>query len=133
MLHRILATVADLFFYAIKCGLSFDACGNCKVCGRYRANEKFTGKGHATHICKDCAKLPPEVKAEQETLNRLSNLPWYLSKAQKDWLKNRTKDRRPEVKALAQEQYDMRFGRRHQEMQLDDSAEFDEDEFEEME
>ena len=76
----------------------------CKVCGRYRANEKFTGKGHATHICKDCAKLPPEVKAEQETLNRLSNLPWYLSKAQKDWLKNRTKDRRPEVKALAQEQ-----------------------------
>ena len=46
----------------------------CKVCGRYRANEKFTGKGHATHICKDCAKLPPEVKAEQETLNRLSNL-----------------------------------------------------------
>ena len=85
----------------------------CKVCGRYRANEKFTGKGHAMHICKDCAKLPPEVKAEQETLNRLSNLPWYLSKAQKDWLKNRTKDRRPEVKALAQEQYDMRFGRRH--------------------
>ena len=66
-------------------------------------------------------------------LNRLSNLPWYLSKAQKDWLKNRTKDRRPEIKALAQEQYDMRFGRRHQEMQLDDMDEFDEDEFEEME
>ena len=42
-------------------------------------------------------------------------------------------DCRPQVKALAQEQYDMRFGRRHQEMQLDDSAEFDEDEFEEME
>ena len=42
-------------------------------------------------------------------------------------------DRRPEVKALAQEQYDMRFGRRHQEMQLDDMDEFDEDEFEEME
>ena len=42
-------------------------------------------------------------------------------------------DRRPEVKALAQEQYDMRFGRRQQEMQLDDTDEFDEDEFEEME
>ena len=42
-------------------------------------------------------------------------------------------DRRPEVKALAQEQYDMRFGRRQQEMQLDDMDEFDEDEFEEME
>ena len=52
----------------------------CKVCGRHRANEKFTGKGHATHIC---AKLPPEEKAKQETLNRLFNLPWYLSKEQK--------------------------------------------------
>ena len=88
----------------------------CKVCGRYRANEKFTGKGHATHICKDCAKLPPEEKAKQEALNRLFNLPLYLSKEQKAWLKNRMQDRRPEVKALAQEQYDMRFGRRHQEM-----------------
>ena len=105
----------------------------CKVCGRFRANEKFTGKGHATHICKDCAKLPPEEKAKQETLNRLFNLPWYLSKEQKAWLKNRMQDRRPEVKALAQEQYDMRFGRRHQEMQLDNMDEFDEDKFEEME
>ena len=66
-------------------------------------------------------------------MNRLFNLPWYLSKEQKAWLKNRMQDRRPEVKALAQEQYDMRFGRRHQEMQLDDSAAFDEDKFEEME
>lgn len=59
----------------------------CKVCGSYRANEKFTGKGHATHICKDCAKLPPEEKAKQEALNRLFNLPWHLSKEQKAWLK----------------------------------------------
>lgn len=66
-------------------------------------------------------------------MNRLFNLPWYLSKEQKAWLKNRMQDRRPEVKALAQEQYDMRFGRRQQEMQLDDTDEFDEDEFEEME
>ena len=105
----------------------------CKVCGRYRANEKFTGKGHAAHICKDCAKLPPEEKAKQETMNRLFHLPWNLSKDQKAWLKNRMQDCRPQVKALAQEQCDMRFGRRHREMQLDDSAEFDEDEFEKME
>ncbi|RXI96569.1 hypothetical protein DS745_22970 [Anaerobacillus alkaliphilus] len=26
----------------------------CFVCGRYRANEKFSGKGHRQHICKDC-------------------------------------------------------------------------------
>ena len=28
----------------------------CRACGRRRANEKFSGKGHAAHICKDCAK-----------------------------------------------------------------------------
>ena len=26
----------------------------CRICGRHRANEKFSGKGHAKHICKDC-------------------------------------------------------------------------------
>ena len=58
----------------------------CKVCGEYRANEKFSGKGHAAHICKVCAQLPPEEQAERMTLNRLSDLPWRLSSAQKSWL-----------------------------------------------
>ena len=30
------------------------------------------------------------------TVNRLLNLPWRLSKEQLAWLRNRTKDRRPE-------------------------------------
>ena len=34
----------------------------CKVCGEYKANEKFSGKGHAAHIYKACAALPPEVR-----------------------------------------------------------------------
>lgn len=28
----------------------------CRVCGRRRANEKFSGKGHARHICKACGR-----------------------------------------------------------------------------
>jgi hypothetical protein len=28
----------------------------CKICQRYRANEKFGGRGHAQHICKDCQR-----------------------------------------------------------------------------
>jgi hypothetical protein len=28
----------------------------CRICGQYRANEKFSGRGHAAQICKDCAK-----------------------------------------------------------------------------
>lgn len=81
----------------------------CKVCGEYKANEKFSGKGHAAHICKFCASLSPEKQAEQMTVNRLLNLPWRLSKEQISWLKNRMKDKRPEVCALAKEQYEMRF------------------------
>ena len=69
----------------------------CKVCGEYKANEKFSGKGHASHICKSCASLPAEKQAELMTLNRLLNLPWGLSKEQLSWLKNRLKDRRPDV------------------------------------
>lgn len=26
----------------------------CKICGERKANEKFSGKGHAAHICKSC-------------------------------------------------------------------------------
>lgn len=82
----------------------------CKVCGEYKANEIFTGKGHAAHICKPCAQLPPEEQAERMTMSRLSNLPWQLSKAQRSWLQNRMKDRRPQVRELAREQYEVRFG-----------------------
>ena len=38
----------------------------CKVCGEYKANEKFSGKGHAAHICKSCASLSPEKQAEEQ-------------------------------------------------------------------
>lgn len=39
----------------------------CRICGQYKANEKFSGRGHAAHICKACAKRgnkPPEITAE---------------------------------------------------------------------
>ena len=96
----------------------------CKVCGEYKANEKFTGKGHAAHICKSCASLPPEKKSEMMTINRLLNLPWRLSRDQLSWLKNRTKDRRPEVRALAQHIYEMRFPPREMFAAEDEEAEF---------
>lgn len=34
----------------------------CKICGRFRPNEKFSGKGHAQHICKDCQRQIHEEK-----------------------------------------------------------------------
>lgn len=29
----------------------------CWACGRIRANEKFSGRNHARHLCKECARL----------------------------------------------------------------------------
>ena len=26
----------------------------CKICGEYKSNESFSGKGHVQHICKEC-------------------------------------------------------------------------------
>ena len=80
----------------------------CKVCGEYKANEKFSGKGHDAHICKTSAALPPEKQAEEMALTRLVNLPWRLSKEQLSWLKKRMKDRREAVRTLATEQNEMR-------------------------
>jgi ribosome-binding protein aMBF1 (putative translation factor) len=38
----------------------------CRICGRERANEKFSGKGHKAHVCKDCSRLPA---AERERID----------------------------------------------------------------
>ena len=40
----------------------------CRICQCVRANERFSGKGHRTQVCKDCRQLPKAVRAviEQE-------------------------------------------------------------------
>ena len=30
----------------------------CRICGRERPNEQFSGKGHRIHVCKHCQRLP---------------------------------------------------------------------------
>lgn len=36
----------------------------CKICGEIKANEKFSGKGHAKHICKSCQSKPADKQAD---------------------------------------------------------------------
>ena len=39
----------------------------CRICQQYKANEKFSGRGHASHVCKECAKRgnkSPDIKPE---------------------------------------------------------------------
>lgn len=82
----------------------------CKVCGMRKSNESFSGKGHAAHICKACSQLSTAQQAEQITLRRLENLPpRRLSESEMTWLKNRTHDKRPEVRELACMVYSLRF------------------------
>lgn len=38
----------------------------CWMCGRHRPNERFSGKGHRTHVCKQCAALGPEARAHKQ-------------------------------------------------------------------
>ena len=82
----------------------------CKICGEYKANEKFSGKGHAAHICKAWSRLSAAEKAEAMTINRLHDLSLNrLSAGDKAWLENRLHDRRPEVAELAKEIYALHF------------------------
>jgi hypothetical protein len=39
----------------------------CRLCGREKRNEAFSGKGHHQHVCKDCwpSRNSVEVKREQ--------------------------------------------------------------------
>ena len=47
----------------------------CKICREYKANEKFSGKGHAIHMCKSCSRLNETEKAAAMDMNRLMSFP----------------------------------------------------------
>ena len=84
----------------------------CRICGERKANEKFTGKGHAAHICNACAKKSPEQKSEDLTMNKLHGMMFrYLSESEMKWLKKRCNDIRLEVSELAKQVFDTRFPR----------------------
>lgn len=46
----------------------------CKICGETKANEKFTGKGHRRHICRECAKIPTDQRLEMMHIRTIVGL-----------------------------------------------------------
>jgi hypothetical protein len=50
----------------------------CRICGRSRANEKFSGRGHRDHICKDCQRLPRD---ERDRIERMDELYGFLDQS----------------------------------------------------
>ena len=82
----------------------------CKICGEYKANEKFSGEGHAAHICKACSRLSAAEKAVAMDMNRLMSFPMRrLSESEKKWLKAKMKDNCQEVADTAKEIYNVCF------------------------
>lgn len=43
----------------------------CWCCGRNLANEKFSGKGHKRHLCRECMRLGPEELKYQQALRNM--------------------------------------------------------------
>lgn len=81
----------------------------CKICGEIKANEQFTGKGHANHICKKCSKKTGEQQAEEIAINRIYKLVGYsnLSKQNRDMLEAFLQDKRESVRVASQEVMEM--------------------------
>ena len=46
----------------------------CWCCGRLRPNERFSGRGHARHLCKECSKLGNEELAYRQALRDIDRL-----------------------------------------------------------
>ena len=84
----------------------------CRICGEHKANEKFSGKGHAAHICKACAALSPAERSEQTTLRKIEGMAFrYLSEQEIKWLRGKMNDKRPEVSEAARNTHGMKFPR----------------------
>ena len=81
----------------------------CKICGEIKANEQFTGKGHANHICKKCSKKTGSQQAEEIAINRIYKLVRYsnLSKQNREMLEEYLQDKRESVRVASQEVMEM--------------------------
>ncbi|PMC35753.1 hypothetical protein CJ195_18420 [Bacillus sp. UMB0899] len=64
----------------------------CFGCDRYRANEKFSGKGHRQHICKDCKskgkgkKTFPDKKPQYNRFIKLLKVTCVVFKEKNEYL-----------------------------------------------
>lgn len=81
----------------------------CKICGEIKANEQFTGKGHANHICKKCSKKTGAQQTEEIAINRIYKLVGYsnLSKQNREMLEEYLQDKRESVRVASQEVMEM--------------------------
>jgi hypothetical protein len=50
----------------------------CWCCGRVLANERFSGRNHGRHLCRDCARLPVAEREYRSAIEQLARI-WLRS------------------------------------------------------
>ena len=50
----------------------------CRICGANKPNERFSGKGHKSHICKQCVSKP---KGEIDEVDQKEEIFGYLKQS----------------------------------------------------
>ena len=75
----------------------------CRICGRHRPNEKFSGKGHNIHVCKNCMQLPKEKRQFIEERDEIECFlsPSNISEKNLDRLKILTASPNSEIARMA--------------------------------
>ena len=75
----------------------------CRICGRERANERFSGKGHRIHVCKRCQKLPKSQRQAIEDRDAIYGFMHQSHISQKNVarLEKMAKSKEPQVASLA--------------------------------
>jgi len=76
---------------------------HCRICARERPNEQFSGKGHRTHVCKQCARMSKEkrqkIEAEAEIFGFIGQT--HISARNLSRLQALAASPLPEISALA--------------------------------
>jgi hypothetical protein len=78
----------------------------CWACDRLRPNEKFSGRGHARHLCGDCAKLGAEELAYRQAvrdLQRCATWEGIIPRRRRKSFEQFLHHDNPEIRALAAE------------------------------
>src|SRR6266568_3005311 len=50
----------------------------CRICGRSRPNERFSGRGHRIHVCRECQRMPRE---KRDRIERFEELHGFLNQS----------------------------------------------------
>ena len=75
----------------------------CRICGRQRPNEQFSGKGHTIHVCKRCKAMP---KSERQVIENMDDIfrfmrQSHISEKNVARLEQMVKSENPQVASLA--------------------------------